>query len=177
MPPCQCDRNGHRICTFVSPERHLGSEMREVVHSTSCKRAKICNPWLGSAKICNLVCYERVGPVQGSKFPKSGKEGFGVKEILPSPNAPEKRDLSQKIPISLQGSTRKMGIFGLKASFSGPIGNGSFSTPKPSFPDFGDFDPCRGPTRSQTLCDRHVDPNRAPERMLHDEHTQKKKLR
>ena len=39
------------------------------------------------------------------KFPKSGKEGFGVKK---------------------------------------PMGNGGFSTPKPSFPGFGDFDPCAG---------------------------------
>ena len=55
---------------------------------------------------------------------------------IPSPNAPEKASLSQKIPISLQGSTRKMG-FGLKAPFSEMMGNG----PKPSFPDFGGFDP------------------------------------
>ena len=46
-----------------------------------------------------------------------------------------------------------MGIFGLKMPFSGPIESGSFSTPKPSFPDFGDFDPCTGPTRSQCLSD------------------------
>ena len=38
---------------------------------------------------------------------------------------------------------REMGIFGLKASFSGAIGNGSLLTPRPSFPDFGDSDPCR----------------------------------
>ena len=88
---------------------------------------------------------ERAGPVHG---PKSGKEGFGVKK-LPFLNAPEKGDLSQKIPISLQGSTRKKGIFRLKLPFSGALGNGSFLTPKPSFPDFGDFDPCTGPVRSQ----------------------------
>ena len=28
---------------------------------------------------------------------------------------------------------------------------GVFLTPKPSFPDFGDFDPCTVPTLSQTL--------------------------
>ena len=91
---------------------------------------------------------ERVGPVQGSKIPKIGKEGFGVQK-LPFPKAAEKGDLSQKIRISLQGSTRKMGIFRLKSPFSAALGNGSFWTPKPSFPDFGDFDPCAGPTRSQ----------------------------
>ena len=34
---------------------------------------------------------------------------------------------------------------------SGALGNGDLLTPKPSFPDFGDFDPCRGRTRSQSL--------------------------
>ena len=68
------------------------------------------------------------------------------------PRVPEMGALSQKIPISLQGSTRKMGIFWLKAPISGTLGNGSFLTPKPSFPDFGDFDPCRGRTLSQKWC-------------------------
>ena len=61
--------------------------------------------------------------VQGSKSPKPGKEGFGVKK-LPLASAPER-----KIPISLQGSTRKMGIFWLKAPISGALGNGSFFFP------------------------------------------------
>ena len=29
-------------------------------------------------------------------------------------------------------------------------GNGGFLTPKPSFPDFGVFDPCTGQTDSQS---------------------------
>ena len=59
--------------------------------------------------------------------------------------SPQKRAaLSPRIPIFLVDPCREMGIFGLKAPFSGAIGNGSFLTPKPSFPDFGDFDPCRG---------------------------------
>ena len=91
---------------------------------------------------------ESVGPVQGSKSPKSGKEGFGVKK-LPFPITSEKGALSQKIPISLVEPCREMGIFSLKAPISGALGNGSFLTPKPSFPDFGDFDPCTGPTLSQ----------------------------
>ena len=53
-------------------------------------------------------------PVQGSKSPKSGKEGFGVKK-LPFPNAPEKSDLSRKIPIFLVEPCREMGIFRLKS--------------------------------------------------------------
>ena len=49
---------------------------------------------------------------------KLGKEGFGVKK-LPFPSAPEMGALSQKIPNSLQGSTRKMGIFDSKRPFLG----------------------------------------------------------
>ena len=55
--------------------------------------------------------------------------------------------LRQRIPISLQGSTRKMEIFCLKAPMSGALGNGSDLTPKASFPDFGDFGPCKGPLK------------------------------
>ena len=42
-----------------------------------------------------------------------------------------------------------MGIFWLETPFSGVVGNGGFSTPKPSFPDFGVFDPCTGSGGSQ----------------------------
>ena len=41
-----------------------------------------------------------------------------------------------------------MGIFCLETPFSGVRGKGGFSTPKPCFPDFGDFDPCKGRTGS-----------------------------
>ena len=50
-----------------------------------------------------------------------------------------------------------MGIFWLETPFSGVGGNGFFLemgvflTPKPSFPDFGVFDPCKGQTDSQDL--------------------------
>ena len=91
-----------------------------------------------------FLCCERVGPVQGSKSPKSGKEGFGVKK-LPFPSASEKGDLSQKIPIFPVEPCREMGIFWR-------IGKWEFFDPEPSFPYFGDFDPCTGPTRSQFLC-------------------------
>ena len=47
-----------------------------------------------------------------------------------SSDRPEKGALSQNIPISLQGTTKK-GIFGLKTPFSGAMRNGSFLTPKP----------------------------------------------
>ena len=87
---------------------------------------------------CESVC-----PLQGSKTPKSGKEGFGVKKP-PFPPTPEKGVSSRKIPISLQGTTGKMGIFRLKTPFSGVGGNGGFLTPKPSFPDLGFLTPVRG---------------------------------
>ena len=65
---------------------------------------------------------------------------------------PEKGALSPNIPITLQGTTRKMGIFGLKTPFSGATGKGSFLASKPSFPDFGDFGPCRGSAENINLC-------------------------
>ena len=52
--------------------------------------------------------------------------------------------LSQKVPIFLVEPCREMGIFGLKAPISGYWEMEVFLTLKPSFPDFGDFDPCRG---------------------------------
>ena len=84
----------------------------------------------------------------GSKSPKPGKEDFGVKK-LPFPIASEKGALSRKIPIFLVEPCREMGIFRPKAPFSEAMGNGSFLTPKPSFPGFGDFDPCTVPALSQ----------------------------
>ena len=88
---------------------------------------------------------------RGPKSPKSGKEGFGVKK-LPFPSDPEKgRFESKKSPFSLSCPAKKWGFFGLKAPFSGSLGNGSFLTPKPPFPDFGGFDPCTGPPRSQVV--------------------------
>ena len=80
---------------------------------------------------------------RGVKIPKSGKEGFGVKK-LPFPNAPEKGALSRKIPIFCVEPCREMGIFRLKSPFSGALGNGSFSTPKPSFLILGILTPVQG---------------------------------
>ena len=57
--------------------------------------------------------------------------------------------LSQKFPLFLVEPCREMGIFWLKAPLSETLGNGSLLTPKASFPDFGDFDPCKGRTLSQ----------------------------
>ena len=67
----------------------------------------------------------RPPPYRGQN-PKIGKRGFQGQKV-PFPSAREKRAVSQKIHISLQGSTRKMEIFGLKGPFSGALGNGSLS--------------------------------------------------
>ena len=80
------------------------------------------------------------------KIPKIGKRGFRGQKT-PISGRPRKR--VPCVQMSLQGTTRKMRIFGLKAPFSGATGNGRFLTPKGSFPDFEDFDPCRGSADSQ----------------------------
>ena len=66
--------------------------------------------------------------------------------------------LSQKIPIFLVEPCREMGIVWLKAPIFGALGNGSFLTPKPSFPHFGDFDPCGGGGRFRTFQKPFRDP-------------------
>ena len=84
--------------------------------------------------------WESVRPLQGPKSPTSGKEGFGVEKPQIRPN-PQKGRLKSENPHLYTGHHREIGIFGLKARFSGV---GGFSTPKPSFPDFGDLTPVRG---------------------------------
>ena len=86
---------------------------------------------------------ESIPPLQGSKSPKSGKEGFGVKK-LPFASAPQVGASSQKIPIFLVEPCREMGILWLEASISGALGNGSFLTPKPLFSQFWRLRPLYG---------------------------------
>ena len=75
---------------------------------------------------------------RAQKTPKMGKTPI-------SPHPREGR-FESKIPICAQGSTGKMGIFLTRNAFSWVGGNGGFSTQKPSFPNFGVFDPCTGQT-------------------------------
>ena len=82
-------------------------------------------------------------PLAGSKSPKSGKEGFGVKKH-PFPTTPEKGVPSPKIPIFLVVLCIEMGIFWLRAPFWGGRKWGGFLTPKPSFPILGILTPVRG---------------------------------
>ena len=119
----------HRKHLMEAPELHKGIHAR--------------NPCVANAS----ALYRGQNPQHQEKRVSGSKK-------LPFPKAPEKGDLSRKIPIFLVEPCREMGIFSLKSPFFGGLGNGSFLTPKPSFPDFGDFDPCTGPTRSQPLCNR-----------------------
>ena len=93
------------------------------------------------------IC-EGVRPLQGSNSLKSGKEGFGVKKTEKFPSAPEKGALSQKIPI-LYRAPQGNGDFLTQSTLFWGTWMWEFFDPKPSFPDFGVFDPCKGRTRSQ----------------------------
>ena len=88
--------------------------------------------WVANASGQNSQIQEkRVSGSRNTHFPSPQKRALWVK----------------KIPIFLVKPFREMGIFWLKAPFSGALRNRSFLTPKPSFPDFGDFDACRKRTR------------------------------
>ena len=83
-------------------------------------------------------------PVQGSKSPKSGKEGFGVKKP-PFPPTPEKGVSSQKVFIFHVVPLRENGGFLARNALFWVGGKrGGFLTPRPSFPDFEDLTPVQG---------------------------------
>ena len=83
---------------------------------------------LESARVANASALYR------GRIPKIGKRGFRGQKTLIS-QGPRKGRFESKNPHFSTGLHKE---------------NGDFSTPpKPSFPDFGDFDPCTGPTRSQ----------------------------
>ena len=71
-----------------------------VQHNRSTPWEKVKNGFLESESVC---------PLQLSKSPKSGKEGFRVKQN-PFPATPEKGALNQKSSISIQGTSGKIGI-------------------------------------------------------------------
>ena len=81
-------------------------------------------------------------PLTGAEIPKIGKRGCR------SQKTPEKGVPSPKIPIFLvvlSALYRKWGFFDSEHPFLGGGGKWEeFLTRKPSFPDFGDFGPCRG---------------------------------
>ena len=78
---------------------------------------------------------------EGSKSENREKSVSGSIKLPFLGVAPEK---GASIPEISTGHHKEMGTFGLKATFSGAIGNGSFLTLKPSFPDLGDLAPVGG---------------------------------
>ena len=78
---------------------------------------------------------KRVSGSKNSHFPMHQKRAIWVK----------------KSPFSLWSPVEKWGFFDSNRPFSDALGKGTFWTPKPKIPDFGDLDPCTGPTRSQRL--------------------------
>ena len=92
-------------------------------------------------RVCESVC-----PLQGSKSPKSGKEGFGVKKTPIFSQCPRNGRFESKNPNFSTGLHKENGDFLTQSAHLGALGNGSSLTPEPSFPDFGNFDFCRART-------------------------------
>ena len=101
--------------------------------------SKRCLSWLANP----------FAPYRGQKLQNREKRVSESKKPLFPPN-PRKGVSSQIIPISIQDTTGKWGFFDSRRPFLG-WGKRVFLTPKPSFPDFGVFDPCKGQTDSQVL--------------------------
>ena len=87
-------------------------------------------------------------PPTGVKTAKIRKRGFRGQKT-PISQCPRNGRFESKNPHFSTGLHRANGDSLTQNAISGTLGNGSFLTPKPSFPDFGDFDPCRGRTLSQ----------------------------
>ena len=92
-------------------------------------------------------------PPTGVKIPKPGKRGFWVSTNSHFSQCPRNGRFESKTHHFYSGLHKQNGDFLTQSiHFWGTGKNGgSFLTPKPSFPGFGDFDPCRGRTRSQIL--------------------------
>ena len=81
-------------------------------------------------------------PLTGVKIPKIGKRGFRSQKKKPFPTTPEKKGCSEsKIPHSPCSALYRIGDFLTWSALFWGGGKWGFLTPKPSFPDFGDFDP------------------------------------
>ena len=87
-------------------------------------------------------------PIQGSKSPNREKVVLGSKNSR-FPIASEKGDLSQRKTFSLWSPVATRRFCDSKRPFLSCWEMGVFLTPEPSFPGFGDFDPCKGRTRWQ----------------------------
>ena len=98
---------------------------------------------------------EPPGPAQGSKYQNTQNQEKRVSgSKTPFSHDTGKGRFESENPHFLLGTTEKTGIFWLKPPISWVVGNGGFSTPNTSFPDFGDFDPCAGSGEFASLGDR-----------------------
>ena len=87
-------------------------------------------------------------PLTGVKIPKIRKRGFRGRKTPISP-CPRKGHFESKNPHFPCVALYRNGDVLPRNTLLWGGGNVGFSTPKPSFPDFGDFDPCKGRTDSQ----------------------------
>ena len=86
----------------------------------------------------------------GVKIPQIGERGFRSQKT-PISHHPEKGVLSQKTPHFPCSALYRNGDFLTQSALFWGGGKWGFLTPKPSFPDLGDFDPCKGQTHSSEL--------------------------
>ena len=82
-------------------------------------------------------------PYRG-QIPQNREKRVSESKKPPFPTTPEKGVLSQKIPIFLVVLCIEMGIFWLRAPFSGVVGNGGFWLRNPLFLILGILTPVRG---------------------------------
>ena len=102
--------------------------------------------WRTHAGVCQFLefCRHFSSLSLGTRLPLTGVKIPKITHFQP----PQKKVFRvQKSPLLYRAPQGKWD-FGLGTPFSGAVGNGGFLTLKPSFPDFGDFDPCKGQMRS-----------------------------
>ena len=106
---------------------------------------------------CPLRLRNASTPTVGQN-PQNRKRGFRGQKT-PISQCTRQGALNQKKPHFPGGALYRNGDFLTQSALFWCTGKWEFFffVPKPSFPDFGDFDPCRGSTRSQLYVQRHED--------------------
>ena len=82
-----------------------------------------------------------------AEIPKIGKRGFRSQKT-PISHHPRKGRSESKNPHFYTEHYKENGDFLTRSALFWGGGKWGFLTPKPSFPDFGDFGPCKGQTNS-----------------------------
>ena len=103
----------------------------------------------GDSKLLRHMIFSTAGSF-GVKSPKIGKRGFRSQKAPISPYPRKGRLGSKKSPFLYRAPQRKWGVFGVLGG-----GKWGFLTPKPSFPDFGVFGPCKRQTDGLTMAESH----------------------